>query len=246
MKRSSILCAVVVCVATAVPPVHAIITRHDADTVVDKADAERFAAVGKILPDGEGVLIDPHWVLTAAHVATGPPKDRIRVRFAGIEYKVVEVVPYPGWGPGENDLALMRLSAQVRFVNPLDLHEARLAEGATVVVAGRGDHGDGLQGIAGNDGAMRVARNAVSRVEPDRLMITLDAPADGALPDEGISGPGDSGTPALIEVDGRLEVVGIGSVGQNPPKRRYGEYGSVDIFIGVSHVRKWIEETLGR
>ncbi|NIS32696.1 MAG: trypsin-like serine protease, partial [Actinobacteria bacterium] len=208
--------------------------------------ATRFAAVCKILPDGEGVLIAPRWVLTAAHVATGAPRERLRAQLLGVEYRVAEVIAYPDWRPGKTDLALMRLAAPVQQVAPLELSNADLAVGTEVLLAGRGDYGDGQRGVVGNDGKLRVANNAVSKIEPERLFIRLDAPEDGALDAEGVSGPGDSGTPALVERDGRLEVVGIGSVGVSPKPRPYGEYGSQDVFIRTSHFAEWILEEQSR
>jgi hypothetical protein len=222
----------------------AIVSRHDVDIVATAAEARRFAAVCKVLPDGEGVLIAPNWVLTAAHVATGAPIGRLRVRFNGIDYAIAEVVPYEGWRGGHDDLALMRLASPVQGVVPLELHDGTLSEGSVVLLAGRGDYGDGRRKVVGNDGKLRVANNAVSTLEPKRLFIRLDAPEDGALSAEGISGPGDSGTPALVDRDGTLEVVGVGSVGVSPGPGRYGEYGSQDVFMRTSHYREWIQQTL--
>ena len=41
----------------------AIVSRHDVDPVASPDEAARFAAVCKMLPDGEGVLLAPRWVL---------------------------------------------------------------------------------------------------------------------------------------------------------------------------------------
>ena len=84
---------------------HAIVGRHDVDLVATGEQALRFAAVGQVLPDGEAVLVAPQWVLTAAHVATSTPGERLRVRFGGIDYRIAEVIPYPGWEPGHHDIA---------------------------------------------------------------------------------------------------------------------------------------------
>ena len=247
MRTRIAMMAMLICLtATATTRVYGIVTRHDDNGLASPAEARRFAAVGKVLPDGEAVLIAPTWVLTAGHVATGAPPDRLRVRFAGIEYLVAEVIPYANWQPGSNDIALMRLSTPVQRVAPLQIHNGELHEGSNIFIVGRGDYGNGQKGIVGNDGKFRISRNTIWDLEPERLHVRFESPDDGALPDEGISGPGDSGTPALIERDGRLEVVGIGSVGRSPDGIRYGQYGSIDVFIRTSHCREWILEAVER
>jgi hypothetical protein len=102
-----------------------------------------------------------------------------------------------------------------------------------------------MTGVRGNDGAFRVAENVVAGVDAERIDLRLDAPGDGALPREGVSGAGDSGTPALVERNGRLLVAGIGSVGRSPAGRRYGVYGSADVFVPTAPYRDWIEEACG-
>ncbi|MCP3980296.1 MAG: trypsin-like serine protease [bacterium] len=223
----------------------AIVVRHDRDAVATTEEAKRFRAVCKVLPDGEGVLVAPRWVLTADHVATGASLGQLRVVFGGVEYRIEEVFSHPDARAGRHDIALMRLAQPVQRVEPLELDfDDGLVQGAVVWMAGRGDHGDGKQAVVGNDGKLRVAENAIHILENDRLAVRLDAPDDGALEAEGISGPGDSGTPILLEKDGKLRVVGIGSVGQTPKGMRYGMYGSLDFFIRVQSHREWFGEVL--
>ena len=225
----------------------AIVVRHDHDAVATKEQAGRFRAVCKILPDGEGVLIAPQWVLTADHVASDVGVENLRVRFDGADYRVEEVIPHPEAGPGKNDLALLRLRRPIQRIEPLELELGDGLEVGTVVqLAGRGDHGDGIEAVVGNDGQLRIADNAIHKLEGVWILIRLDSPDDGALPAEGISGPGDSGTPALVERDGKLRVVGIGSVGQNPQGKKYGEYGSIDIFIRLKGYEDWLRSVLDR
>ena len=227
-------------------PSTAIIVRHDQSARVSNTEGSELRAIGKVLPDGESVLVAPEWVLTAAHVATGAPLSRLRVRFFGIDYRVVEVVAYPDWKPGDNDIALMRLAQPVARVQPFAIdYTASLIPGESRLwLAGRGDFGDGLKGVVGNDGGMRLAQNLLAELSDGRIIIKMEAPDAGAIAREGISGPGDSGTPILLRSEGGYRVVGIGSVGATPDGVRYGQYGSEDCFIRVAHVESWLEKTI--
>ncbi len=238
----SVLFVIVIALTSSVG---AIVVRHDRDGLVEADTARRFGAVVKVLPDGESVLVAPSWVLTAAHVAEGFPVGKIRVRVDGLEYPVDRTVALPGWKPGRGDIALMHLSRPVRGVRPLVLgYDVLIANGVRVTMAGRGDRGDGERGVMDNDGRFRVGSNAVSRVETDRFTVRHDHPDEGALDDEAISGPGDSGTPALVMTEDGWAVVGIGSVGGSPKGRPYGSYGSEDTFIRLTPHRAWIESVL--
>jgi hypothetical protein len=223
-------------------PAAAIIRRHDKPDADYVVPASRLAAVGKISPDGEGVLIGPRWVLTAAHVATSAPPEAISVTFGGIEYGAADALAFPGWDGRRHDLALIELERPVRGVEPLKLADDALEPGMRVTLAGRGDHGDAERGIVGNDGKFRLATNIVDAIEADRFSIVFDGPDGKPTSNEGISGPGDSGTPALLSTPDELRVAGIGSMGQAPQGARYGAYGSRDVFVRTSHYRAWIAD----
>ena len=60
---------------------------------------------------------------------------------------------------------------------------------------------------------------------------------------EGTAGPGDSGGPALIEVDGVPYVAGISSLGM-PGKNGPGTYGAIEHYVRVSSHARWIDAVL--
>ena len=96
---------------------------------------------------------------------------------------------------------------------------------------GRGDTGTGLTGPTTKDHKLRAATNRVERIDGDMLVFRFDAPTEeGVTPFEGISGPGDSGGPALIETVEGLRLAGL-SVAQDSSGHERGTYWC----LGVLH-----------
>ena len=159
------------------------------------------------MPDGDATLIHSQWLLTAAHVAQD-----LRIRSAScgrMEYRIVQRVVHPSWRDGHaHDLALVRLHRSVVGVTPLPLYDAYDEAGKTVVFVGHGDTGTGLSGPVKADRKVRAATNVIDAVDGDWLYFDFDEPPAGTEL-EGVSGPGDSGGPALLSRDGVYHLAGI-------------------------------------
>jgi hypothetical protein len=240
MLRASVLTLV----ALQAAPLAAVVIRHD------KADAEavalgsRFAAAGRVRPDGGCTLIAPAWVVTAAHVAA-----RLRpggvVEFEGTPYTVKRVVAHPeatgpAGAPPEVDLALIELTAPVAGVQPVALYTGRDELGKSAVIVGHGDYGVAGTPFQRTDGKRRAATNVIDDAGPKRIFMTFDAPPAGSAL-EGVGAPGDSGGPALIDSGGRFLLAGVSSASMNG---KPGTYGVVDVYTRVSAHVEWIERTI--
>lgn len=254
MNRTMLLIASIL--ASGSIPANAIITRHD------RADAEhvRYArqfervlvhmnleAPGKP-PDGEGVLIAPTWVLTAAHVAT-EVKPGHKLTVAGDDYQAEAIFLHHEWDDGAlHDIALVRLKSAVKQNEVARLYPNQDEIGSIVTVVGRGDFGTGASGPTGNDRQVRGATNRVESANGSLLSWRFDAPEDSSgnvTMLEGISGPGDSGGPAFAKIGGTLYVVGVSSAqSTRATGGREGIYGVTEYYVRVSHYLGWIGQVL--
>ncbi|NOT09981.1 MAG: trypsin-like serine protease [Gemmatimonadales bacterium] len=232
-------------------PTSTIVRRHDRDDQAFLDLALRYPStvtVRKARDRGEpgdaGTLIDPRWVLTAAHVAANlAPGDIAEV--GGTSYRIEQVVRHPDWRSNadlRSDIALLRLTEPVTGITPVSIYTGSDEVGMVVTFVGRGGTGTGLTGPVAEDGRLRAATNRVDRAEGSLLQFRFDAPGDSGVTDlEGISGPGDSGGPAYADRNGVRYVVGVSS-GQDsrPANRKEGHYKVLEYYPRVSYFANWI------
>ncbi len=222
----------------------AIVRRHDRPDDLYRQLGERYPAVSSFGRAGAGTLIAAQWVLTAAHVAAGMPQDAT-ITFAGTPYEIDRIVVHPAWKDmGPSDIALVKLRRPVTGIVPIPIYTRRDETGKQITFVGNGGQGTGLVGPQRpEDGLKRGATNVVDSVDADWLHFTFDAPPGGTEL-EGISGPGDSGGPALLERDGSVSVIGVSVFGQPGAKGR-GTYGAKEGYTRVSTHAEWISRVIG-
>lgn len=235
------------------------ITRHDKDDAEFLKIAERFEKYicHLNLPDCEGTIIADQWAISAAHCSVGIMEKLKNGRkhfviINDVEIEVDKVIMYKEWDkPQENianlnDIALLHLKTK-----PINALQAKLyidedEVDKLVYMVGKGNKGNGLVGINGNDGKQRGATNRIETATEKWLSWTFDHPDTRTkylTEYEGISGPGDSGGPAFILKNDIVYLAGISSW-QDTKGGDEGLYGVTEHYTRVSQYIKWINEEM--
>ena len=239
--------------ALSVTSAHAILIRPDRDDSEYQELSTRYtSSIILEAPDGEGVLIAPRWVLTAAHMgkALQEMKALPKLTFAGKAYEIQGIFIHPDWkkgGPG--DIALLQLKIPVVGVEPTPIYRAKDEVGKTVVIVGHGYTGKiGEKPLPKEkwDRKKRAAINTITRVSPRVLGLEIKA-GDDASDLQGAAAPGDSGGPAYVEVDGELFVIGIGyATDDTNADGIIGNVGDWELYVRVSAYATWIDEVTAK
>lgn len=221
---------------------HAIVIRHDVD---DSKYRELAAAYSRSVAYANQcalTLIDPGWLLTAAHCMAGDGEAPFDVVHMGSHYRVNSVVVHPEFTAANdelNDVALVQLKDAINDAAPVALYTDSDEAGLQVVFVGRGTTGNGVEGLVRADGIERAATNTIMQATTQHLVFRFDAPG-AATSLEGISGPGDSGGPAFIERDGMRYVAGISGFQDRNGYER-ASYNVLEYYSRVSTHVEWIQ-----
>lgn len=250
----------------------AVVIRDDVDDTKYRVPDSELPALADIPMEGQGVLIDPRWVITAAHAVTWQSGGVNEVTINHVPRHVERLVLYPGYRKlpqslvdkalktgdatqiiaflsASNDVALLKLSEPVTDVVPFTIYRRNDELGKIVKIVGKGATGAGSRGQDA-DGAhrtvLRRAFNKITGVQGQWLCYTFHKPPS-ALPLEGISGDGDSGGPVLIQVKGQWEVAGLVSWKRgkdNAILLHPGFYGQTNYNVRLSHYVNWIDNVI--
>ena len=173
------------------------------------------------------------------------------------EGKVIDITVPKGLNY-QYDIALLKLSNPVKNVTPITIYAGKEEKGKDVLFLGWGDYSTGDVGVDNdnpkNDRKFRMAWNQVDSISETQLLFDFDDPTaanSDALPLEGVSGPGDSGGPALLKTDTGYQVQGISSAGAysetlTPQPKNTGKYGWLEYYTRVSNVSKWLNDIMNR
>jgi len=228
-----------------------IIMRHDVEEEQYFELAEKTKGSFVRLNAGCGTFISDRWILTAAHVASVPQIGN-EVTINGVSYQFKNKIIHPSYRDGRSiqyDIALIELEKPVPGVEPAEIYLKDDEVGKDIVFVGTGYAGTGDQGLGGEvnkDRKLRAAQNRIEGIRADGfLRFKFDAPnTEGALPLEGISGPGDSGGPALWFEGEHADILGVSSHQDFNGNSSEGMYGALEFYTRVSEYAEWIQQTI--
>ena len=224
---------------------NAIVIRHDVSDQEYLDLGEQYSSSAVYIGGCAGTLIDHHWALTAAHCVQGRERALFSVTHIDSKYRIESIIVHSEYS-SENDeiydVALVRLKEPITNGKPAKLYSDKDEIGKPVVFVGRGIHGNGRDGLIRRDGQQRGATNTIVNASEHVIGFKFDAPGK-ATDLEGISGPGDSGGPAFIQVNSQLYVAGVSSyqVGNGAEE---AHYGVEEYYTRVSSVYPWLRSVI--
>jgi hypothetical protein len=219
-----------------------VILRHDRPDAAARVDESQWPGIVSFFGgDGGASLLAPAWLLTAAHTAANIPH-RHTVEIAGRSHSVVEVRTHPSAKGSERmDLALVRVAPATEGVRPFDLYERSDEVGKRALLLGRGDFGNGRDGVLGVDHGLRCVTNRVESCDRRWLRLRFDPPPR-CTSLEGVCGEGDSGGPALLPTRTGLRLAGVSSWQEH--QGPLGTYGCVEHYTRISTCLEWIRDVI--
>lgn len=215
---------------------------------------QRFRAVA-VVPDpkqpdkpkiqlqyGSAVIIRPHWVLTAAHMAQ-PTGDHTLLK-DDQEYPLPHVVwpkDYEEDNVGFADIALCYSPAELKLDFYPELYRQADEVGKAVTIAGYGITGTFLTGCTVSDAKKRAGHNML---EYSERAVVVCQPRKGAdrFPLEFMITPGDSGGGMFIG----NELAGINSFVMAVDGNPDGTYTDESAFTRVSLYADWVESEIAK
>lgn len=232
-------------------PASAILIRADRDDAEYVELASRYPASIALNPDGEGTLIAPRWVLTAAHRAKALQELKAvpKLSIGNASYEIEAMFIHPDWkSGGHSDIALLLLRAAVEGVEPTPIYRASDESGKVVRIVGHGPTGKigAKASSAARDGKKRAAINTVDRVAPRILGVRIKG-NDDASDLQGAAAPGDSGGPAFVETKEGIFIAGVGYATDDANADGIvGNVGDWELYARVSAFTEWIDATMAK
>ena len=197
-------------------------------------DGSRFCA--------SAIVIDPHWILTAAHVVKNNKICLIHKNDKAHEVK--QIIIHENFNIdvfGVGDIALGYVEDDIGLKFYPSLYDQNDELGKICSISGYGLSGNFLTGANKSDDKQRAGSNHIDRIEKDLLICSpSDRTSKKHTSLEFLISSGDSGGGLFI--DGKL--AGINSCVMASDKKPDSTYGDESGHTRVSKFVSWIRKTL--
>lgn len=191
---------------------------------------------------GSAVVIDPNWILTAAHVVNNS-------RFCVISQDdkanlVDEIIPHKDFDPdkfGSVDIALGYMEKPLELDFYPSLYEDKDEQDKVCCISGYGFTGTFNTGATIGDDKKRAGSNKIEYIDRELLICTASRKSDrGATELEFLIGSGDSGGGLFI--DGRLAGINSGVLAAD--RKADSSYGDESAHARISNHIGWIKKII--
>lgn len=216
--------------------------KFDSVVKLSVVDDETILPTGGINTSwGSAVVINPHWIITAAHVVKDS-HDWL-VFFQEKQYVVKKVIIHPDYKTntfGYNDLALGYLEEKIILNYYPELYKNSDEVGKICSIAGYGFSGTFNTGIVDCDDKKRAGSNIVDRTEKKRLVCSLSKKNEKKKELEFLIARGDSGGGLFIG----NKLAGINSSVMAIDGKSDSSYSDESAHIRISLFYDWIKQII--
>lgn len=190
---------------------------------------------------GSAVIIDPHWILTAAHVVENCHS--WSVKFDDKKYDIDKIIIHHEYDTnvfGYNDIALGHVEEAIILDHYPKIYENSDEVGKICSMAGWGLTGTFNSGVDKSDDKRRAGSNFIDRIERKIIVCSPSRNNEKKTELEYLIGSGDSGGGLFI--DGKL--AGIHSSVMGYDGKPNSTYGDESCHTRVSLFKEWIKESI--
>lgn len=209
---------------------------------------EKFTSVvklccfdGKGLSCGSAVVIDPEWIVTAAHVVENCHSWTVTI--GEEKYNIDKMIMHPEYKPeifGHDDIALGHLSKPIKLDFYPDIYEKDDEVGKICSIAGWGFTGTFNTGAKHSDGERRAGSNFVDKIERKVLICSPSKRNEKMTELEFLICGGDSGGGLFI--DSKLAGINSSVIGYDGSSN--STYNDEGCHTRVSLYKDWIRQNL--
>lgn len=186
------------------------------------------------------VVVNPRWILTAAHFMKG--SDKVRVHLKGREHRISKIIVHDQFVKekiGFYDIALGMSEDEMALDYYPDLYEKDDEQGKISSICGYGTTGTFKSGSVRWDGKKRAGSNIVENIENHVLVCSATRHRKTSM--DFISASGDSGGGLFID----RKIAGINSFVSSSDKKTNSDYGDESYHTRVSLFVPWIRSHIG-